>query len=173
MQIAPVSRHLLDGVSKRVAEIQQRAPALGGQLALVRLHDPRLERAAAPDHRRQFRAAGGQRRALDGRKQVGVAQQTAFHHFRNARRKLPRRQRREQVRGDKDAAWLVKRPDQILAGPQIDTGLAADRAVHHREQRRRHLVAIDAAQIGRRGKSRQVPDHAAAHREGRAAAVQT
>ena len=52
-----------------------------------------------------------------------------------------------------------------MPGLQIDADLAADGAVHLRQQRRRHLHERDAAQIGRRDKSRQVADHTAAERD--------
>ncbi len=48
---------------------------------------------------------------------------------------------------------------------QIDARFAADRAVHLRQQRRRHLHERDAAQIGRRHEAREVAHHAAAERD--------
>ena len=66
----------------------------------------------------------------------------------------------------------MKCPRQILAGLEVDAGLAAHRAVHHREQRGGHLVEFDPAQINRRGETAQVADHAATHGEKHAAAIQ-
>ena len=60
---------------------------------------------------------------------------------------------------------LIKRADEIFAGLQIDADLAADGAVHLRQQRRRHLHKRDAAQIRCRDKPRQIADHAAAERD--------
>ena len=59
-------------------------------------------------------------------------------------------------------ARLIKRAHQILACFQIDADLAADRAVHLREQCRRDLHEIDAAQESRRHEAGEVSHHAAA-----------
>jgi len=67
---------------------------------------------------------------------------------------------------------LMKGSRQVFPRRQIDAGLAADRAVHHREQGRRHLVIIDAPQVARRGKAAQVADHAAADEKDRGRAVE-
>ena len=66
---------------------------------------------------------------------------------------------------------LVKRADQVLAERVIDADLAADRAVHLRQQRRRHVRQRDAAQERRGRESRRVADHAAADGDDRAAAI--
>ena len=49
----------------------------------------------------------------------------------------------------------------------VDADLAADRAVHLRQQRRRHLHDRDAAQVGGRGEPGDVADHAAAEGDDR------
>src|SRR5262245_51959457 len=59
----------------------------------------------------------------------------------------------------------MKRASQVLAGREIDADLAPNRAVDLREQGGRHLDEADSTQIGRRGKSSDVPDHAAAEGE--------
>ncbi len=60
---------------------------------------------------------------------------------------------------------------EVLAPLGVDTGLSSNRAVDHREQRRRQLHVRDASQIGRREEPGQVADHAAAQRQdGRVAA---
>ena len=59
----------------------------------------------------------------------------------------------------------MKRAEQILAVRRIDSGLAADRGIDLRQQRGRHLHEIDAAAQDRRGKAREVADHAAAERD--------
>ena len=66
----------------------------------------------------------------------------------------------------------MKRADEVLARAQVDTSLAADRAIDLRQERRRHLDESDAAQIRRGGKSRHVADHAAAERDDGARAVE-
>ena len=57
------------------------------------------------------------------------------------------RQGREHIGIGDDRARLIKGADEILAAGMIDAGLAADRGVHLREQRRRHLHIADAALV--------------------------
>ena len=52
----------------------------------------------------------------------------------------------------------------------IDAGLAADRGIHLRQQRRRHLHVGDAALVAGGGKPGQIAHHAAAERDDRAIA---
>ena len=59
----------------------------------------------------------------------------------------------------------MERAYEILAGGDIDPRLAADGTVDHREQSRRNLIEIDAAQPRRGGISTQITDHAATDRE--------
>ena len=66
------------------------------------------------------------------------------------------------VRDDRDR--LMKRADKVLSDIEIDAGLAADRRVYLRKQRRRYLQHVDSAQIGRRGESAHVAGDSAAER---------
>ena len=84
---------------------------------------------------------------------------------------LAPRQRREERRVDRDHRRLMERADQVLAQRVVDADLAADRAVHLRQQRRRDLHDRDAAQVGRRGEAGGVADDAAADRDDRAGAI--
>ena len=59
----------------------------------------------------------------------------------------------------------MKRAEQVLALRRVDAGLAADRGIDLRQQRGRHLHEIDAAAQDRRGKAREIADHAAAERD--------
>ena len=61
-----------------------------------------------------------------------------------------------------DRVWLVEGADQVLAERVIDADLPADGAVDLRQERRRHVHERDATEIGRRGESGHVADHAAA-----------
>src|SRR5207244_4242519 len=63
---------------------------------------------------------------------------------------------------DEHRARLVERTHEVLALRQVDAGLAADRAVDHREQRGGHLHDVDAAVIDGRRKPRGVADDSAA-----------
>ena len=56
----------------------------------------------------------------------------------------------------------MERADQVFPERMIDADLAADRAVHLRQQRRRHVGQRDAAEISRRGKACRVAEDAAA-----------
>ena len=67
-------------------------------------------------------------------------------------------------------AGLPEGPRQVLAGLEVDGGLAAHGGVHHGEQARRHLDVRDSAQVARRGKAREVAHHAAAEGHHRVAA---
>ena len=77
----------------------------------------------------------------------------------------------QQLRIDHDNGGLVKGADQVLAERVVDADLAADRAVHLREQRRRHVGEGDAAKEGGGREPGGVADDAAAHGHDRAAAV--
>ena len=64
----------------------------------------------------------------------------------------------------------MKITDEVFAGGEVDTRLPAHRAIDHRQERRRHLIEIDAALVGGGGKAGEVTDHATADREERAIA---
>jgi hypothetical protein len=68
---------------------------------------------------------------------------------------------------------MVERADQILAGGQVSARLAAQRAVHLREQRGGHADVADAAHVDRREEAGKVADHAAAERNQNGVAVGT
>ena len=91
--------------------------------------------------------------------------------FVEPRPELPPRQRAEHGRIDDHRVRLIERADQVLAERMVDADLAADRAVHLREQRRRHMHQRDAPQVGRRREARHVADHAAAEGDERGRAI--
>ena len=66
---------------------------------------------------------------------------------------------------------LVEGADQILAERMVHAHLAADRAVHLRQQRRRHVRHADPTQVGGRREPGGVADDAAADRDDAGAAV--
>ena len=66
----------------------------------------------------------------------------------------------------------MERADEVLALGQVHAGLAADRAVDHREQRGRHLHDVDAAVVHRGREAGRVADDAAADRDHDVAAQQ-
>ncbi len=171
------SRLRLDGMRKRVPQVQQR-PGTG--LPFVGLHDGRLDRDASLDeaHERaivemqDFVGAG-----LEFRQQVGVGDQGVLDALGEAAAEVTRFERHEQMGIGEHHAWLPEHADQVLADPaagqlDVDPGLAADRGVDHRQQRRRHLHERDAAHERRRGEAGRVADDAAAERDHRAGSIQ-
>ena len=67
----------------------------------------------------------------------------------------------------------MERTHEVLALRQVDAGLAADRAVDHREQRGGRLHDVDAAVIDGRRETRGVADDSAAECDNEIAALQT
>ena len=63
--------------------------------------------------------------------------------------------------------------DQIFPGARIHSGFAADRAVHHGQQRCWNLDMRDAAVINRRDESRNVADHPATETNDKRLAVKS
>ena len=93
--------------------------------------------------------------------------QSRFDHFGHPVLPLPLRQRREQRRIDQRPRGPVECADEVLALRQVDRGLAADRRVHLRGQRRRDRYPVNAAQVGRGGIARRVGERAATERDDR------
>src|SRR3546814_5535820 len=57
---------------------------------------------------------------------------------------------------DQHPPGLVEGADQVLAVPRVDPGLAADRTVDLRQQRRRDLHEVEAAERHRRRDSGEI-----------------
>jgi hypothetical protein len=107
----------------------------------------------------------------DAIEEIAACDHAVFHHFVEAGPKLAARQGAQQRRIDNHDGRLVERANQILAERVIDADLAADRAVHLRQQRRGHVDEGDAAEIGGRGKACGVTDNASADGDDGAASV--
>ena len=95
-------------------------------------------------------------------KKSGVAHQPVFDDLAIPGAHLAARQCRQARRVGEHQARLVEGADEVLAGAGVEGGLAADRAVDLRQEGRRDLHEIDAAQQGRRGEPGDVADHPAA-----------
>ena len=148
-------------MARRVAEVQDTAQAA---LALVLGHHPRLDTAGVRDHRGQrllLAPHDGAQVATHALEQATVGDHAVLDHLVEAGPELAPRERAEHLRIGEDRKGLVERADQVLAEGMIDAHLAADRAVHLREQRGGYVHEPDAAQIGRRRKADDVADHAA------------
>ena len=109
--------------------------------------------------------------ARDPIEQLAAGDHAVLHHLVQARSELAPGQRAQQQRIDDHDRRLMKGADQVLAERQVHADLAADRAVHLREKRRRDLHERDAAQERGGRKARGVADDAAADRDERAAAI--
>ena len=79
--------------------------------------------------------------------QQRIPDAAVFDDLGDARPELALRQRRERVGVGDDNPGLVERADEILASGMVDAGLASDRGVDLREQRRRYLRIADAALV--------------------------
>ena len=121
---------LFERVAEGVAEIQQGTDA---SFLLVGEDEPGLGGATASDHFGAQGGVAGKQRAtvfFQPEIKVGVVDQPIFHHLGIAGGELPFGQGGEGVEIGKDQLGLVEGTDQILAVRRIDTGLAADGAVH-------------------------------------------
>ena len=58
----------------------------------------------------------------------------------------------------------MERADEIFARLEIDADLAADRRINLRQQRGGHLDKVDAAQVRRGDKPREISDNSTAER---------
>ena len=173
VQPALVAADRLERVAERVAEVQQRAPAL---LALVLGDDRGLDLAAAANRMRQ-RCRVEAPQVVDVLLEPGeerrVDDDAVLDDLGEAGGELARRQRCERAGIREHRDRLMERADHVLAARMVDGRLAADRGVDLREQRRRHLHEIDAALVARGDVARQVADDAAAERDEAAVAVET
>ncbi len=159
----------LERVRDGVSVVEDGAHA--GSLELVGRDDPRLDLDAPGDHLREH---GGiaREQCVDVRRGEVVAHQRVLGDLTQAAAVLAVGQRGEHRRVHEHGARLVERTDEVLALGQVHAGLAADRAVDHREQRGRHLHDVDPAVVDRRREAGRVADDPAAHREHEVAAQQ-
>ncbi len=149
VQPALVAADGLERVAEGVARVQQRAAAL---LAFVLGDDGGLDLAAAPNRvgqRRGVEAPQVVDVALEPREERGVDDDAVLDDLGEPGSQLSRRQRCERVRIRQDRDRLVEGADHVFRARMVHGGLAADRRVDLREQRRRDLHEIDAALIAR------------------------
>ena len=128
--------------------------------------------ASAPDSTAAG-SPGGDRRALglQRREQPLVAQGGHLHGLGEGGAALPLVERREDGDVDDDRGRLVERADEVLALGQVDAGLAADRRVELRDERRRDLDEGHAAEVGRGEEPGRVAERPAADGDERLAAA--
>ena len=99
---------------------------------------------------------------FQGLEQALVAERGHLHGLGQGRTALPDIQRRQDRHVGEDRGRLMERTDEILALRQVDAGLAADRRVELRDERRRDLDERDAAEVGRGKESRRIAERPAA-----------
>src|SRR3954466_1443526 len=102
-----------------------------------------------------------------------LADHTAFQGLIKTRPKLSLRKGREQIRIDEHGPRLMKGADQVLAGPQIDTSLAADGRVNLGHNCGGDLDHINSAHVNRGEKPCDISDHASAQRNQHSVAIGT
>ena len=157
-----IARGLFQRMAEGMAQVQQRPLALFG---LVARDDPGLH-LDRPGHGMQprRRVAGDQPGAvhLQPVEEAGIAEQAVFHHLAIARQQVAPGQRVQHADVGQHQPGLVKGADQVLALRGVDPGLAADRAVNLRQQRRRDLHEPHPAPQHGGGKAHQIAHHPAA-----------
>ena len=160
-----VAQARLDRVAEGVAEVQNSAQAA---LALVAADHLRLDLAGALHRLRQRRLVARAQpldAGLDPGEELGIGDRAVLDDLGQSRRELALGQRVERVEVADHTHRLVERADHVLAQRVVDRGLAADRRVDLRQQRRGHLHEGHAAHVAGRGEAGHVADHAAAQRE--------
>ena len=100
-----------------------------------------------------------------------VTDQTVFNDFRHARRHFARRQGIQRIQIGQHQFGLIKRTNHVLAQRMVDSGLAAYRGIHLREQGGRHLNKGGPALIAGCGKTDQISNDAPAQRNERGATL--
>ena len=161
----------LERVRQSVTEVQRGADS--GPLMRITSHHIGLDSHAARHdigEQRGFaiqerRGAGPQQIDEPGRVRSDVEHERVLRHLAESAAVFARLERPEGVRVCNDPDGLVKRADEVLALRQVDRGLAADRRVHHGEQRRRRLHHRHPAVIDGRREPGGVTDHTAAQRD--------
>ena len=101
---------------------------------------------------------------LDPAEESRVGDQPVLDHLGQPGAQFAHRQRRQRADVRDDGPRLVEGADQVLAAWVVDPGLAADRGVHLREQRRRHLHVVHASLVAGRRETGDVADDPAAER---------
>ena len=112
------------------------------------------------------------RACVDQRPQLGAVEQRVLPQLAETGAALAIGERGKRREAARDQARLVERADEVLAGGQIDCGLAADRGVGHRDECRRQLDDRDAAVQRRCDEAREVADDATAERDDGTAAIE-
>ena len=163
----PVPGDRLEGVSGRVPEVQDPAPPpfalVGGDhlgLDSTRCGDDVHQELRLP--REDLRQA-----VCEPVEERPIGDDPVLDDLVEARAQLAAGQGVEQLGVGDDRGGGMKGADQVLAERVVDPDLAADGAVHLREQGGRHVHEVHAAEIGRGREPGGVAEHPAPDRDDR------
>src|SRR5712692_9751210 len=161
VQPGAIAQARLDGMAEGVAEIKQLAQA---SLAFVLADDFGLDRNRA--HHRVAECIGIAREqaieiGFEPAEERRVADQAILDHLGDSGAQLALGQGLQGIEVGEHQLGLMKSADHVFPERMVDRGLAADRRIHLREERRGNLDVLHAALIGGGGKAGQVPDHSA------------
>ncbi len=109
---------------------------------------------------------------LQPRKEIAPVDQPVFRDFRITGAEFTRAQRIQNFRIGQNKLRLIEDADEVLAVRRVDAGLAADRRIHLRQERSRHLHEIHAAPHDTGHEAGKIADDTAAERHDRIAALQ-
>ena len=93
--------------------------------------------------------------------------QGVLDDLRHPRRELPAAERLQGGDVGDDRAWLLEQPDQVLALGDVETDLAADARVDHRDQIGRAVHEVEPTEIRRRDEAGDIADGGVTERHDR------
>ena len=163
----PITLAAFDGVGKCVPVVEDLPQR---RFLLVGSHHRCLDFDGPADQHGQHRAQRVQRCLWVGLDQLQyhrIGDETGLDHLGHACHQLVAGQRLQHRQVNDDGGGLMERPDQVLPGAGVDTGLATDGGVDHRQQCGRHVNDVHPAQPGGRGKSGDIGGGTAAKADDR------
>ena len=160
--VAVVARRGLDAVPDGVPEVEGRPARPRSRSSAATTAQLVVDAAADEVHQLVVRARAAPATRSTRSNSSGPVQQPVLDDLGEAAGQLARRQRGQRVGVHHHQLRLPDRADVVLALGQVHAGLAADRRVDHRQERRGHVEQTDAALVGGRDEAHQVAHHAAA-----------
>src|ERR1051326_8686868 len=162
MKISAITANGFDSVSDRVAKIQDSAqPAF----FFICCHDLGFDLATPGHHllkglRILFEQLGEV--SFQSAEKGRVVNDSVFNYFSQSRAEFTPWERAQGLRITKHDLRLIKCAHQIFSSLEIYPDFAADRTIHLREERRRHLHKIYSTQVSRRHEASQIAHYPAA-----------
>ncbi len=173
MQPVAIAHFGFNGVAKGMAKIENGA---NSGFAFVFGHYPCLGLAGALDSFGQCRRVQLDEllhMLLKPVHERGITNQAVLYHLGQPGRKLARWQCAQGIGINNHGFGLVEGTNHVLAQLMVDTGLAAYRGIHLRQQCGRHLNETDATLVAGSGKAGHVSGHSTAQRNQRGLAIMT